>query len=184
MWGLTVRATLSQHKCCYTLSVWLSILAHPYPVSGIASSAKWLANITEQFGKVVYVISGQSDMETDSSSRYGFIWIRFQVTYLLLFRKVCEFHLQTGCYQPYGTGIRLEGEKVLPHHPKIIATYAFVIVQILHFSDWTCSAWWWGVQGSGRDETEDRQLCSHMAFDDNEFASNLVLCDVAATVSH
>ena len=77
----------SLSKCLYTLTVWLGILAHSNPISGIMLSVDWLENITISLARSV--ISGQSDMETNSS-RYGFIRIQFEIVF---FSQVCEFHL-------------------------------------------------------------------------------------------
>ena len=66
-----------------------------------------------------YVISGQSNTETESSFRHSIIRIRFQINYHSLEKYANFVHRQ-------GAGIRLEGEKVMLRSPKITATYMFI----------------------------------------------------------
>ena len=70
----------------YMLTVRLHVLdrlCFGRSISGIMSSVEWPEIIIDQFGKI-YVLSGQTGMETDSSSRYGFVRVQY-------------YHSQTGC---------------------------------------------------------------------------------------
>ena len=74
-----------------------------------------------------YVISSQSDMETKSSSRYGFVRIQFQINPYHSLEQHANFIHRQGATDHKAHGSDLRGEKVSPCRPTITMAYVFIL---------------------------------------------------------
>ena len=73
-------------------------------------------------------------METDSSSKYGFVGIWFQVSHCHSLEKYANLRQGTSDYQVQGSDLRQQKCHLVLCRQKIMVAY-FVIIQILSFID-------------------------------------------------